>query len=559
MKAGRTLSRLVVALVVIGGVYIGLATIVGRHLPVRTFVDGIAIGGMSPGEAKVTLQRVLATRASRPVHLQTPSRTVDIDPGTAGIEVDLDTTLSELSGFTLNPVQLWAHVTGGGDRPLTVRIERAKLVAAVTEVARVVDSPAKEGSITFTGGQATTVLSVVGQAVNVAQTTNAVASSWPGQQVVQAVMSVIQPKVSADEINRVLKEFAAPAMSGPVTVVAGGATIVLQPVQYAPLLSLTFASTDGIGTLRPSLDAPKLLAAIRAAHPDLEHTSVDATVALVAGVPAVVPAVVGVTFDASAASAPFLAALTSAARTAMITMVTAAPKVTTAMAQAWGVKEEISTFTTYFPFNPPRTNNIKIAMGTLNGTFVRPGDQFSLNTTLGQRTPAKGYRQAPVIYAGRLEIDYGGGVSQVSTTTFNAAFFAGVSIDKYTPHSFYISRYPEGREATVSWPDVDQKWTNDTGFGILIKTSVTGNAMTVTFFGTKTWDMEAVKGPRRNVVEPQTIVDADPGCVPQSPTPGFDVTVTRIFKKNGSQVKTSSFNTHYIPEDNVQCTHPGAG
>jgi vancomycin resistance protein YoaR len=131
----------------------------------------------------------------------------------------------------------------------------------------------------------------------------------------------------------------------------------------------------------------------------------------------------------------------------------------------------------------------------LNGTLVRPGERFSLNGRLGRRTPAKGYLPAPVINGGRLVKGYGGGVSQVSTTTFNAAFFAGVRIEQHTPHSFYISRYPEGREATVSWPDVDQVWTNDTGFGILIRAQISGNDLTVTFLGTKVWDVEAVKDP----------------------------------------------------------------
>jgi len=87
---------------------------------------------------------------------------------------------------------------------------------------------------------------------------------------------------------------------------------------------------------------------------------------------------------------------------------------------------------------------------------------------------------------------------------------------------------------------------------------VSGSDITVTLWGTKTRDIEAVKGPRRNVVQPKTIVDARPGCVAQAPTPGFDVTVTQVFKKNGAQVKTVRFNTHYIPEDTVTCTSPAA-
>jgi len=560
MQASRAVFlRLFVSLAVLGGTYYGLAVFLGRHVPSNTHVDGIAIGGMSPEAATVTLERVLATRVSRPVHIETPSRTVDIDPGTGGLKADLAATLSDLSGFTLDPAEMWAHLTGGEDQPLKISVDRARLTAAVKEVARAVDYPVKEGSITFSGGKATAVVSAPGSAVNVPDTADLVASGWPGRQVVKAVMTVTEPKVSAAEVNRATREFAVPAMSGPVRVVAGRTTVMLQPAQYSPALSMV---PDGTGTLRPGIDAPGLLAVIRAVAPGIVRVPVDATVRLVAGEPKVVPAVVGLTFDEPAARAALLAALTSRTRTATITLVPLQPTVTTAMAQGWGVKEEISTFTTSFSVNPPRTNNIRIAARTLNGTLIRPGEQFSLNGRLGPRTPAKGYQQAPVINAGRLVKGYGGGVSQVSTTIFNAAFFAGVRIERHTPHSFYISRYPEGREATVSWPDVDQVWTNDTGFGILIDAHVSANDITVAFFGTKVWDIEAVKGPRRNVVQPRKITDASPGCVPQSPTPGFDVTVSRIFRNSGvggAPVKTSIFRTHYLPEDNVACTHPAAG
>jgi len=556
MQASRAIVRLVVALLVLGAVYLGLAVFLSRNVPSNTTVDRIAIGGMTPNEAAVTLKRVLAARASQPVHLETPSRTVDIEPGTAGIEVDLDATLSDLTAFTVNPVEMWVRLTGGVDQPLRVRVDRAKLTAAVAEAARAVDAPVVEGSITFSGGRAITVVSVAGQALNVPETTDAVASTWPGQQVVRAVMTITQPKVPAAEINRAAKEFATPAMSGPVRLVAGRTSVAIQPMQYAPVLSLV---ADLNRTLQPKVDTAKLLALVRAAIPGVERDPVDATVSLVAGSPLVVPAGVGSTLDMLTIPTSFLAALTSQTRTAPISMVSTPPKVTTEMARGWGIKEKVSTFTTQFPYNPPHTNNMTIAAAALNGTIVRPGARFSLNGILGERTPAKGYQRVPVIYADPLEQAFGGGVSQVSTTLFNAVFFSGVRIEQYTPHSFYIARYPEGREATLSWPDADQKWTNDSGFGILISSYLKGNDLTVTFFGTKKWDIEAVKGPRRNVVQPKTIVDDRQSCVPQTPSPGFDVTVTRIFKKNGVQVKTSRFNTHYLPEDGVKCTSAATG
>ena len=548
----RPLWVLAAAVVVLGGVYGGLATFLAGHVAANVTVDGVAIGGMSPREATIALRHVMATEAQLPVHLTVPSGVVDIQPGEAGLQVDMSATVAGLTGFTLDPVQLWAHMTGAQHRRSTLRVDRGRLTAAVTRAAVALDRPMKEGSITFKGGRATQVLSVAGVEVRVPETTEVVVSAWPHQPVVQAVATMTQPKVQASEILRATEEFADPAMMGPVALLAGHATVLLQPGLYAPALSTT---VDSSGKLRLRIDTPTLVAVIRKAAPGLESLPVDATVRLVAGRPGVVAAVAGTTLDGPAASARFLAALTSTPRTVAISVIPSAATVTTATAQGWQITEPISTFTTQFPVNPPRTTNIKIAIATLNGTLVLPGGQFSLNATLGKRTPAKGYQKAPVIYGGRLVSDYGGGVSQVSTTTFNAAFFAGVKFNEYTAHSFYIARYPEGREATVSWPDVDQKWTNDTGAGILIQAGVSGNNITVTLWGTKTRDVRASKGPRRNVVQPRTIVDPRPGCVPQAPTAGFDVTVTQIFTKNGAQVRSVRFNTHYIPEDTVTCTH----
>ena len=114
-------------------------------------------------------------------------------------------------------------------------------------------------------------------------------------------------------------------------------------------------------------------------------------------------------------------------------------------------------------------HNIKLASRIINGTYIPPGEQFSMNGILGERTAAKGYIEAGIIRGGRAATSYGGGISQVSTTIFNAAFFSGMQLDAWTPHYYYISRYPEGREATISWPDLHNKFTNTTDGGVLIQ------------------------------------------------------------------------------------------
>jgi vancomycin resistance protein YoaR len=557
-ESGAAALRLGIAVAVLAAAYLGMAWYLGRHVPANTTVSGVPIGGMTPAAAQATLQRALAGKGQTKVVLTADDKRVELDPRGAGLSLDLAGTVDGLSGFSLHPKDLWEHLTGGQDQPLRTTVDEARLEAAISAAGPTLDTVLTEGAITFPGGKVVVVKPVDGSTLNAKDTAGVVAERWPTKRAIAARMTVTRTAVNADEVGRATREFASPAMSGPVRVVVGAKSFTVAPAAFAPAVTMT---DDGQGRLSPSVDDAKLIAAVRAAASTagIEHQAVDARITFKGTTPVVLPSTTGATLDPKAVSAAFLPALTAADRTVTVGTTVVQPRLTTAQAEKIKPREVISTFTTYFPYNPPRTNNITIAARTLNGTYVGPGQQFSLNATLGQRTPAKGYASAPVIVDGRLTKDYGGGVSQVSTTTFNAAFFSGVRIDDYLPHSFYISRYPEGREATVSWPDVDQKWTNDTGAGILIQAGVSGNAITVTFHGTKVWDIESVKGPRRNVVQPRTIVDNRAGCVPQSPSPGFDVTVARVFKKNGQTVKTSTFTTHYIPEDNVRCTHPQAG
>src|SRR5439155_1001097 len=118
------------------------------------------------------------------------------------------------------------------------------------------------------------------------------------------------------------------------------------------------------------------------------------------------------------------------------------------------------------------------------GTMIRPGSTFSFNGTTGDRNASKGFLEAPVIINGELTTGLGGGVCQVSTTVFNAAYEAGLNITARTNHALYISHYPQGRDATVDYPNVDLKFVNDTGHWLLLGTFVTDSSLTVNLYGT---------------------------------------------------------------------------
>ena len=149
-----------------------------------------------------------------------------------------------------------------------------------------------------------------------------------------------------------------------------------------------------------------------------------------------------------------------------------------------GITGIVGSYTTTYGGTPGRVHNVGLVAELIDGALVAPGARFSFNETTGERNEAKGFEEAPVIINGELQNGIGGGVCQVSTTVFNAAFEAGLSIDRRTNHALYIDHYPLGRDATVNYPDLDLVFTNDTERWLLLRTFVNAGSLTVNLYGT---------------------------------------------------------------------------
>lgn len=556
----RILVRLVVAVVVLGAAYVGAAVYLGQHVANGTTVAGVDIGGKTPEAAADHLRNQLEDTATRPVEVQAGEDTVTIAPGRAGLSLDIDATLEGVAGTTYHPGQMWQDLTGDGhSRNLEVTIDTEQLTAALERAAEGFDTEVVEGSVAFENGRVDSTGSTPGRSLDVGTTAEAVEAAWPRQSTITGVVTAHQPELSQDEITRFTEEYAEPAMSGPVRVVIDDQSTNVTTTQLSRLLTVQVGDDD---RLSATLDRAGLLEIVRGALPDIEAEPTSATVALGDDAPEVVPGSPGAAIPGDAVLEAVGTALTSDQRTATVETETVEPEITTAEAKDWGVQEPVSTFRSQFPTgedNEDRTHNIRVGLSHLNGVLVRPGEQFSLLEHLAPFNAEMGYRDAGVIVDGRLTEGMGGGLSQVSTTVFNAAFFAGVQLDAHTPHAYYISRYPEGREATLWNPSIDNAWTNDSEHAILLETWITGDEIVMRFWGTKEYQIESSKGPRRNVEEPEEITDDDPECMTQQPVDGFDVTVTRVFTRGGETVRTQELKTHYNPSDAVTCTHPDAG
>ncbi len=541
----------VVVVLVAAGAYALAAWWSSSHVPRGTTVGGIEIGGMSQGEARAALSDQLGARADLPVQVGVGGGRYELSPAEAGLEVDVDATVDEVLGFSWDPRVIWRQVGGGEALPATVRADEVALRAQLQALADEVDAEPVDGGVGFEGGTATPVEPVEGVQLDVDGSVEAVLADWPqsGPQT-DLPAEVQEPDVDAADVDAAMESFGTPATSGPLVVQVGQAPVTLTPEQVAPALAMAVQD----GELVPAVDGEALKAALLQAAPQLQTAATNASVRIENGAPVVVPAAAGVTVDGAQLAAALPAAVVAPDRTVRVEPAPLPPEVTTEAVTALGVKEVVSEFSTNLTADAGRTENIEIASRVVNGTLLLPGETFSLNDTLGERTPEKGYNEAPTIQNGRLVLGYGGGVSQVATTLFNGMFFAGLEDVEHKPHSFYISRYPEGREATVNFDNVDLEFTNDSPYGVLIEMYTGGGQVTTRFWSTEVWDIEAVKGERHNIRQPGSETDSDPDCVPQSPQSGFDVDVTRIFRQNGVEVRREVFSTRYNAEDAVTCT-----
>ncbi len=554
-ERGRIALRLMLAVVVLGGAYLAVAWWAGRAIPSSVNVEGVSIGGLSHDQAADRLAKELGPRANASVSVTTPNGgpTLTIDPATAGLSLDIDGTLDGLVSYSLDPRNIWAKLAGHVDRPVKTIVNRDTLTAVLTEKAAAVRVAPTEGSVSVADGTVKTTPATEGSEVAVNEAVDAIATNWPRRPSVPTSVRSIAPAVPQSAIDDAVRTFATPAMSAPVSIVVGDRTAALAPAAYGA--TITFPAEGG--KLVPTIDDEAVRTAVLQATASFTTAPKDARITLDGGSPTVVPSVDGVAVDVAQAPQLFRAAVTTttpAQRTITLPTTVAKPSLTTEAAQALGVKEVVASFDSVFPNDGPRTQNIIIASRTINGTLLKPGDTFSMNGILGQRTVAKGYGEANVIVNGRLTKGVGGGISQVSTVLYNLSWFAGADLVEHTTHTFYISRYPAGREATVSWPDVDNKFRNSTPYGMLVQLYVSGNTVHGRIWSTKHLDVQAVAGPRVNQTQPRTITDGRPRCVAQSPVPGFDITVTRVISRGGQVVKREPVFTRYLPEDRVVCT-----
>jgi vancomycin resistance protein YoaR len=529
-------------------------------------VAGVDLGGLSREEAEARLRAELGPRLARSVRVQVGNQVLVVRPARA---------------WTLDTAATAERAYQAGRGSVASRLGALVAPFAVTqEVAPVLDlRPGERQAIAdrlveITHRPENARLRVDGKTVVVRPgtpgTTVAVdpllgsveATALAGGRRLTATVEEVQPPITTEEAEAVAQD-ARTLLAAPVEIRLRRKRVgALAPAELAALVRFDPAG----GTYDVDLDRDGLRAALLPMVKTKLRAPVDADFEIGGEKVRVVPSKPGTTLDVGKARRAVLAGgLGPGERTASVGLTALAADLTTREAKALGIREEVSSFTTDMgESSANRIWNVHLLGDYLDGTIVEAGDTFSYNEEVGPRTVERGFREGQMIWGGVLIPSIGGGVCQTATTIFNAAFEAGLPVLARTNHAFYISHYPMGRDATVSWGGPELVFRNDLKHAILIKVTYTDATFTVTFYGTKQGRrVESTTSEPTNYTQPRLQYAVDPGAPPNSVTrtaaggPGFDVTVYRKVFQRGELIREDSFFTRYKPENPTAIYGPG--
>jgi vancomycin resistance protein YoaR len=553
-------SILTLATLVVIAYAVGVLMTRGK-IPHGTSIGGVKVGGKTVAQAKALLRSDLAPKATAGIPVTADGVNATIDPVTAGMTLDIDRSVDRLGTTSMSPSSILHGFGRGTAHDAVLKVDQAALTKAVAAVAAKVDRPVLEGSVHYKGVTPVAVMPQIGRKVDQGRAVTSVEARFESltgnQAVIPLPVTLTPPKTSQAQIETALTQLAAPAVAGPLHLVYQGKTVDVPPATLAAVLTLAPAAD---GSIEATADPAKVAATFVPLIPELPTaTPTNAKISLVDGKPHITPSVSALAPDPSKIAADIPAAIVSPDRTITVPAKATDPAFTTADAQKLGItqligSEDPNDGATPHPCCKPRVHNISLIAGIVNNALILPGQTFSLNQYVGQRTTARGFVLAPEISSGAEKQAVGGGVSQFATTMFNAAYFSGMNIIEHHPHSFWISRYPPGREATVSWPEPDLKWSNNTPYGVLVQAWDDGNHTHVRFWSTPYWQVAWSSSPETHVTQPATTYETPDElsgkqvCVATVAETGFDITIYRTLSLNGVAKPQESWFHRYIPQ-----------
>jgi vancomycin resistance protein YoaR len=508
---------------------------------------GHDVGGLDASDLLEHVESLDESMRDRTVRIETPAHSYETTAGEIGLSIDPRLTAT-------------AALDLGRDDPLPVRPVTwlASFVEPrVVDVRYDVDAEttratirALEGDFTVApreptiesldGDEYRAVPGQPGAGIDADRLAVALAAAAEDSPVDEPVSVSIQESELAPMLDDQVAEAAAitanEMTSRTIAITAGDRTIELVPRELRSLARVE--QVDGAIEVR--LQGEDVLPVLDAEFGDLAVEPRSARFSVVGGQVRLEPAVTGVSCCSMESAEAVAEAFTAGVTSVEIELEEAEPELTTAEAEAYGIVEEVGSPGEFGPTTrhaccQNRVANIHRIADIVRGAVIPPGGTFSINEFVGRRTVEKGFVTDGVIYDGVLTQDVGGGVSQFATTLFNAALYAGLEFGEYQSHSLYISRYPRGHEATISFPHPDLQIENPTPYGVLIWPEYTDTSITVRLFSTRHAQVSV----------------GDPTSSPQGSCTRWTTPRTRTYPDGTTE--QDSVYAIYRPEEGVRC------
>ncbi|HAT1145257.1 TPA: hypothetical protein JAJ60_002001 [Corynebacterium striatum] len=544
------------------GVIVGLLLIAGiaytwdvianqGKVPRATSVGGVDISSMERTAAVEKLERELGDVETKPVNVTSGEKSSQLVPAESGLTLNYQKAVDGIPDASYNPVtRLFSFVKATQEIPVAVDIDDTALDGALERVKNELSFAPKDGMLELNNGQLKVTKPVLGQTVEPDDLKNSITENWLDPAGVEVEPVEVEPAINDDAIEAMRTGEAAKALDNPLTIngennVAG----TLRKDEIAQFVSIEAKD----GKLELKVDTPKAQQLFEERMDGAQVPGQNAKISFSGDKMNVTPSVDGSIIDWEKTMKDFDKRVKGDERTWDADYKPDPAEYTTEMAEKATFNDTVSEFSTG-GFSGASGENIRRVAAQVDGAVVTPGETFSLNGYTGPRGTAQGYVESGIIINGHSGTAVGGGISQFATTLYNAAYFAGFEDVAHTPHSYYISRYPAGREATVYEGSIDLQFKNTTNTPVRIETDFGGGKITVRFKGVKTYNVESVNNGRWAKTDPQPMSVPGSDCSPSSGAPGFTTSDTRIIKDlSGREVSRETTTTVYDPQPIVRC------
>jgi vancomycin resistance protein YoaR len=551
-------------LVTVGAVYARTLAFRGATLP-GTRVAGVDVGGLGRADASRAIEGAVAAALARPVVVRAGTKTVRVVPSRL-FALNLAATTDRAMRATRDtePARL-AALLGVRDTDVdpVLRVRPKPVEAFFGRVQRTGGRPPRSATVTLDGLEPVVHPGWNGLRLDRERLLTALRTAAVGGGPVVAVFEPKRPRLVFTDAEAAAADARA-LVSAPVAVYFEQQPLrILSRDQLARLIVFEERGSRYLVTF----DEKRLARVLDPALASHERRAVNARFEIDGDRVNVVPAQPGIALDADHALGEVVAAASSSnMRVAELRVHEVPAEITTEQLTALGITRKISSFTTDMGVSSSnRIWNVHLMADYIDGTIVRPGEVFSFNRVVGERTVERGFREGQMILGSLLLPSIGGGVCQTATTLFNNAFELGLPILRRYNHSFYISHYPLGRDATVSWGGPDLEFKNDLDHAIMIKSSYTDSTLTFAFYGTPPGRrVVATTTPKTNWTQPETSYAYDPyapeGSIRTSAgtnQPGFDVTVRRTVYEGDDVIRSDAFQSRYVPVGPTVIYGPG--